>query len=58
MGGWEGKVSNDAQVRGWGEVGAGSDVLSLRCLGNTQVEACAYSPIHSCFANQVSDSFI
>ena len=48
MGGWEGKVSDDTQVRGWGEVGAGSDVLSLRCLGDTQVEMCAYSPIHSC----------
>ena len=48
MGGWEGKVSNDTQGRGGGEVGAGSDVLSLRCLGDTQVEMCVYSPIHSC----------
>lgn len=48
VGGWEGRVSEDAQVGGRGEAGAGSDVLSLRCLGATQVEVCAYSSIYSC----------
>lgn len=35
MGGGEGKVSDDSGY-GLQEAGAGSDVLSLRCLGDTR----------------------